>query len=163
MINPDKKKRQQLICQLIRDNHINNLHELLGLLMELGIKSSQPTLTRDLKELGIEKNFSSEFGNYYCLPIKNVPFSQRKARDILGTKGYKSFHQNSNFSVIQTEAEYTRAIAADIDELNSPLILGTIAGENTILVLHAENVNRLDIINVLSEVIPQISHSNKLI
>ena len=80
----------------------------------------------------------------------------RKATEMLQRRGYISVKISGQLAIVKTRPGYASAIAYDIDASDSDLILGTIAGDDTIFVAIREGVTRGQILRVLSYVIPEI-------
>ncbi len=68
--------------------------------------------------------------------------------------GFESLAFCGHFAVIKTKPAYAGGIAAEIDKKGSKLILGTIAGDDTILVIPKEKTDRQSLMQALSEIIP---------
>lgn len=152
-----KDYRQALICRLIKSNNISDQKMLQKLLQANGVTAGQGTISRDLLELHITKERYASSGKptYYSLPDERVQISEEMVR-FIGTKGFHSLQISGNLSVIKTDPGYASCIACEIDALHSPVVLGTVAGHDTILIIHAENTPRPHIRKTLGEVIPEL-------
>lgn len=143
----NKKNRLQIIVELIRRNCIGSQNELSEMLKEQGVIVTQATLSRDLKTLKITK-VANDTGNYmYIIPDSN------ELQDSLLMKGQKrgggnsqigfvSLEYSGNIAVIKTRNGYATGLAYDIDMSHSDVVLGTIAGADTVFVLLREGVSR---------------------
>jgi transcriptional regulator of arginine metabolism len=76
--------------------------------------------------------------------------------EMLQISGFLSINFSGNIGVIKTRPGYASSIAYNIDNSNSTNIIGTIAGDDTILIVIKEGVNTQDVINELGNVIPNI-------
>ena len=138
--------------------------KLLKLLHEKGFAITQTTLSRDIKQLKISK-IPDDKGNYiYMAPHQETNLSNRvhvKDKVIpLSNRGFISVEFSYNFGIIKTRSGYAHGIASDIDNLVSSAILGTIAGENTVLLIPREDATRQDILDTLARIIPGIRKEN---
>lgn len=117
---------------------------------------TQATLSRDLKTLRTSK-VATELGGYQYVIAANGT-----AADEVATQAMNSVRQAAILSVafsgrqavLKTRNGYAGGVAYDIDELSSPLILGTIAGADTVFVAVSDDASKTDIYKLLSDVIP---------
>lgn len=156
----NKSNRLNTIKMVISSSEIGSQEELLKVLQSHGFELTQATLSRDLKQLKVAKA-ATPSGNYvYVLP--NDAMYRRTSTDVVITpnmpinNGYKSINFSGNMAVIKTKPGYAGCIAYDIDKAEIPEILGTIAGDDTILLIIKENISRLYIRELLSKVIPNL-------
>lgn len=122
----DKSQRHQAICDLVAKKVVSSQQELQKGLATGGIEVTQATLSRDLRELQIVKVQRGDSGFRYAAPLR----SQQSAI----TKIQKS----DNLLVIHTKTGMAAPMAYRIDELEIPGVLGTVAGEDTLMVVVAE-------------------------
>lgn len=156
-MSSEKQIRQALICRLIKNNDIPNQKTLMDLLLTNGVRVTQATISRDLLDLGITKKrqHSRDSVPNYRLPEESPRISNQIYR-IMGTKGFKSIHTSGQLSILKTRSGYAHSICVDIDTLGHPSIIGTIAGDDTILIVHAENATRNQVIQALGQIIPEL-------
>lgn len=153
-----KEKRYAAIERFIRNNSISNQSELLELLLSEGFQATQATLSRDMKQLQIVK-FPNEKGEYiYKYPEKkNIETEideEGKNRFPLNDFIYMNF--SGNLAVLKTRPGYAMAIASDIDNRIRHEIIGTVAGDDTILLIPREGIEREEIIKALSGLFPNL-------
>lgn len=151
----NKKDRQQTIINLILNNHISNQEILANLLNEIGCNITQATLSRDMKDLKVIKTLDQNGEYIYQLTDQNKN-SNNISSASLSAYGFISIEFSNNLAVIKTRPGYAMAIAGEIDDKASQTIIGTVAGDDTILLIPKENVSRQVIISVLAEFIPNI-------
>ena len=157
-MNTTKKDRLIIIQEILSGHKIGSQEELLSMLSQKGFNITQATLSRDIKSLKIIKS-PDVSGNYiYTLPERNyAPYaSTRKEVHDLNAIGYVSIEFSGNLGVMKTRPGYAMGIASDIDLRASHVILGTIAGDDTILLIPREGISRETIIEILSTFIPNI-------
>ena len=127
--------------------------------MKEGYSLTQATLSRDLKQLKVAKAASMN-GNYvYVLPNNTMyrrMTEQHSASEMLMYNGFVSIDFSSNLAVIKTRPGYASRLAYDIDNHDFEEILGTIAGDDTILLVLREGYTRTSIRNALSLIIPNV-------
>ena len=140
-----KKERLSLILDLIHKHALSNQEELLKLLYQSGFEVTQATLSRDIKQLKIIKSPDAS-GNYiYVSTTKNIyskKIAPNKSENELTIKGFISLEFSGNLGVIKTRPGYANVIASDIDHKASQTILGTIAGDDTILLIPRNGVEK---------------------
>ncbi len=155
-----KEIRQALICRLIRNNDIPNQKTLRELLFINGINATQATISRDMYELNIAKDrYSKEDIGYYRMPTEQAHATQEVFR-VMGTKGFRSIHYSGAFVVLKTRSGYAHSICVDIDSIANNAIIGTIAGDDTILVIPADGATRDEVVEVLGQIIPELAQPN---
>ena len=107
-----------------------------------------------------------EKGNYiYMAPnhATNYPirFPIRDKTTSLPNRGFISFEFSYQVGIIKTRQGYASGIASDINNHASSIILGTIAGEDTVLLIPREGVSRQEILNTLVAIIPGMKRENE--
>ena len=153
----NKTNRLKSIRKIVHESKIGSQDELLQLLVEEGYSLTQATLSRDLKQLKIAKMPDYEGGYVYVLPEESSPLGKTariKSPDAqFVSSGYLSMDFCGQFAVIKTKPAYAGGIAAEIDRHPSKNILGTIAGDDTILVIPKDGLDRRKFIKILSEIL----------
>jgi len=127
-----KLSRHQAILKLLGKGSIPNQEELQKLLYRHGIEVGQATLSRDIRELGLVKSAGG-----YSLPGREVPLIDTDLRSIsrLVREFVTSVRAAENLLVTKTSVGSAQPVAAALDEENWPEAIGTIAGDDTILVV----------------------------
>jgi transcriptional regulator of arginine metabolism len=154
-----KKNRLETLRMIISSQELGNQEELLIALQKEGFKLTQATLSRDLKQLKVAKAATMN-GNYvYVLP--NVTMYKRvstphQIKEMMQVPGFLSIQFSGNMGVIKTRPGYASSIAYNIDNSDIPQILGTIAGDDTIFIVIKQGVNEEEVVNALSEVVPNL-------
>lgn len=156
-----KEKRLDAICEVIKNKTVRNQEELLKHLTAKGIKTTQATLSRDIKQLKVAKNHDGNDNYIYALPDESRSRQESKSdspKKELSTLGYADIEFSGNLAVIKTRPGYAMGIASDIDAKAPREILGTIAGDDTILLIPREGFSREEIVEALSHFIPAINN-----
>jgi transcriptional regulator of arginine metabolism len=125
-----KEQRQEAITRIIRAEAIHGQEELLRRLETEGIRCTQATLSRDIKQLKIARVHDEE-GNYVYRLSTFVDAAAHPELEFSGKLG-----------VIRTRPGYAMGIASDIDAAALKEILATVAGDDTILVIPREGYSR---------------------
>lgn len=155
-----KNNRLDSIKMIISSKEIGSQEELLQELAQEGFQLTQATLSRDLKQLKVAKAASMN-GNYvYVLP-NNTMYKRMteplSAREMLRHNGFLSIEFSENIAVIKTKPGYASSLAYDIDSHNFNEIIGTIAGDDTLMLIIREGCTRTAIKSALSLVIPNLN------
>ena len=125
-----KTSRQEKILELIEEYEISTQEELTNLLNDLGYKTTQATVSRDIKSLQLKKAPSEKGQKYIYTGI--VQSSRNKYLRIF-SEGMTGIDQAANIVVIKTISGMAMAVAAALDELKLEEIVGSIAGDDTIM------------------------------
>ena len=150
-----KQMRHEAIRRIINDGRAGNQDALLGLIRGEGFECTQATLSRDLHEMKIVKVPNSEKG-YVYVPASgklSVPEKKQSKTSHLAD-GFRDLNISANLGVIRTLPGYASSIALVIDNAQHEEILGTIAGDDTILVVLKENVTKDEVKKALSKILP---------
>ncbi len=143
-----------VIRQLISNHRVGSQEELLNLLETEGFSTTQATLSRDLKALKVAKRPDIEGGYAYVLPEDDDQRGEDENGDVFPVSGLESIEFSGNMAVLKTRPGFANSIASVIDNHAPFEVLGTIAGDDTILLISKEGVSRPDVINALSLFMP---------
>lgn len=149
-----KRNRHKTIQSILREEEIVNQDILLNKLIDKGFELTQATLSRDMKELKIVKAPTSSGIYSYQLAEEIQPMLEDN--EPLTSMGFIKIDFSGQLAVIKTRPGYAMAIAAEIDRKATEHILGTVAGDDTILIVPRENITREEVINSLSTFIPNM-------
>ena len=154
-----KNNRLDAIKMIISSKEVGSQEELLQELLKEGYSLTQATLSRDLKQLKVAKAASMN-GNYvYVLPNNTMykrMTEQHSATEMLRFNGVVNLEFSGNLAVIKTRPAYASSVAYDIDNHNFEEFLGTIAGDDTILLVIREGSSRTSVLDALSFIIPNV-------
>ena len=154
-----KNSRMEALKMLISSMELGSQEEVLQALEKEGFKLTQATLSRDLKQLKVAKAASMNGKYVYVLPNDTMykrSTKPRTAMEMLQTSGFVSISFSGNMGVIKTRPGYASSIAYNIDNSDSPNIIGTIAGDDTIFIVIKEGSPIDAVIEDLSVIIPNI-------
>ena len=130
-----KSKRQAKIMEIITNRDIETQEHLLMELTKAGFRSTQATISRDIKELRIVKELTS-FGTYrYTTATREVPTTFSGRLNTIFRECVTNFDYAQNMIVIHTLPGLANAAASALDAMNMSVVLGTIAGDDTVFVV----------------------------
>lgn len=129
-----KAERQRLIASLVTRKRIGTQYELLAALADAGCRVTQATVSRDLRELRLEKTHDPLGRPRYVLPDTRRADPEEALRRVLGEFG-RSARAAQNIVVVHSELGSAPAIARALDRVEHELIVGTLAGDDTCLVI----------------------------
>lgn len=129
----NKITRHQFIRELIQNKKIKNQAQLVDFLQAEGFKVTQATISRDITELGLKK----EADQSYILPEIKALKDHFKTMVL-------NVDSSGNLVVIKTVTGAAQTIASIVDGANFEQILGTVAGDDTILVIIKEGKSAKD-------------------
>ncbi len=151
--NAKKSGRLEVIKMLVSSTEIPTQEELMKQLDIAGYPASQATLVRDLKQLRITKGLNTQGRLVYLMPSEQrfrTVSDTHVTVDSLNRIGITEVRFSGNMGVIHTPPGHASHVAYDIDNANIPEILGTIAGDDTVLLVLTENADRAMILDKLS-------------
>ena len=147
-----KNKRQQTIAELIQTEHFETQEDLAARLNKMGFDVTQATISRDIKELQLIKSQDKNgVTRYVTNTSDNRPISERFLRIFKETT--LSYAPAQNLIVVRTLSGCSNAAAEAIDCLELEHIVGSIAGDNTLLVIVDNEKNVPAIIEAFDRVI----------
>ena len=154
MERQNKKKRLQTIRKIVSMSSLESQEDLLAALRVEGFVSTQTTLSRDLKQLRISKVRVRNGHSIYVLPREGQFEPTASLEEINRTKWRLNF--SGNLMVVHTPPGHASIVAYDIDNIRHPFFLGTVAGDDTVLVVLAEGVDREIAGNIIRDLFPKI-------
>jgi transcriptional regulator of arginine metabolism len=129
-----KGERQRLIASVVTRKRIGTQFELMAALREAGCRVTQATVSRDLRELGLEKTHDTLGRPRYVLPETRRDDPADGLRRVLGEFG-RNVTAAGNIVVVHSELGSAPAIARALDRVEHRLVVGTLAGDDTCLVI----------------------------
>ena len=125
----NKSYRQGQILKLIRGRHLHTQEDLAKGLRAIGIPATQVTLSRDIRELGLVKTADGY--------AQGVPELGSNGPDVntLAREFVQDVRVAQNLLVLRTHAGHANSVAVALDQAEWPEVTGTIAGDDTILVI----------------------------
>jgi transcriptional regulator of arginine metabolism len=130
-----KNQRQAKIMEIISSRDVQTQEQLLELLQEAGFTSTQATISRDIKELRIVKEMT-KYGTYrYASSAKELTGGFSARLNAIFKECVTGFDFAQNIVVVHTIPGLAGAAAAALDSMNMRFILGTIGGDDTVMII----------------------------
>lgn len=133
-----KSERQMLIKQIVLNNEVSTQDELLAFLQDKGVKATQATISRDIKELNLVKTPSGDGGIKYTIYQNNQVTMEEKLESTIKSVVTDVTHVQF-LNVVKTLPGNAHVIGALIDDIHYPEIVGTVAGNDTIILISKTN------------------------
>jgi transcriptional regulator of arginine metabolism len=130
-----KGERQRLVASLVERMRIGTQQELLEALGSVGCSVTQATVSRDIRELGLEKARDPLGRLRYVLPNRERRVDPRETLVSLLAQFGRRATAAQNIVVVQSEIGSAPAIARALDRIEHPFVVGTLAGDDTCLVV----------------------------
>ncbi|MCD7971492.1 MAG: arginine repressor [Candidatus Azobacteroides sp.] len=153
-----KQQRQAHIRKIISENRISSQEELLQLIISSGLNLTQATLSRYLKEMKVVKvpDAAGEYVYVFSDALTGQNAREEEIIPVLPVTGFLSIEFSGDLAVIKTSPGYASGVASVIDRGIKTEILGTIAGDDTILLIPREGFTRKQILEALNKYFPVI-------
>lgn len=154
----DRRTRLVQIKKIIRENLVSSQEQLLKMLQENDITVTQATLSRDLKMLNVSKISNEKEGYHYHLPSEKEEKEAEKylVEDI--ARGFLSIDFSGNLAILKTLPGHANTVAIALDKLEGLPVIGTIAGDDAILIVLKEGSDQETVIEALKNRIPDLEY-----
>lgn len=130
-----KTKRQAKIMEIVSTRDVETQEQLLEALQDAGFYSTQATISRDIKELRIVKELT-KFGTYrYSTSAKEVSGTFSGRLNTIFKECVTGYDYAQNLVVVHTIPGLADAAASAVDAMGLPFVLGTIGGDDTVLII----------------------------
>jgi len=126
----NRQKRQKKILELIGTNNVETQDELTKMLIDAGFNVTQATVSRDIHHMKLTK-IAYAGGYKYELPVQRNQAELLKLKRVF-VDGFVSMENAGNLLVIRTFNGMAMAVAAALDSMNLPEVVGCIAGDDAI-------------------------------
>ena len=134
-----KSQRQAKIMEIISTNNVETQEQLLAALQKEGFRGTQATISRDIKELRIVKELTS-LGTYrYTTATNEVSGSFSSRLNTIFQECVIGYDYAQNIIVIRTLPGLASAAGSAIDAMNMNMVVGTLAGDDTVMVVMRDN------------------------
>lgn len=147
-----KNNRHRKILELIEQFEIETQEELAQKLSDEGFKVTQATVSRDIRTLNLYKKSIGEGHQKYAVDKGNDHTLDGKYRRVL-RDGFVSIDMAQNILVIKTVSGMAMAVAAAVDAIHFDEIVGTIAGDDTIMMAIKTVDDTREVMNKIKELI----------
>jgi transcriptional regulator of arginine metabolism len=139
-----KRQRQQALLDLVRTESLSSQDEIASRLEHLGYPATQSTISRDLDELGLVRMRDSDGRLRYATPDNGGSNGGRHIRSIL-REFARSVEHSRNLVLVRTPPASAMPVARALDASEVDGIMGTVAGDDTIIVVIREDVRARDV------------------
>ena len=134
-----KSQRQAKIMEIISNRNVETQEQLLQELQSAGFRSTQATISRDIKELRIVKELTS-FGTYRYTAASGDPAGTFSSKlNTIFRECITGFDYAQNIIVVRTMPGLASAAASAIDAMNMSVVVGTLAGDDTVMIVMRDN------------------------
>ncbi len=138
----ERQQRLQLIKRILKEQRITSQEQLLGFLQREGFNVTQATLSRDLKLLKVGKVSAGAEGYAYTLPSEEERRESERSYVEDFQRGYVAFALSGTVAVVRTLTGHADSVAIALDNLGIPEVLGTVAGNDTVLAVVQEGTTK---------------------
>jgi transcriptional regulator of arginine metabolism len=149
----EKDERQKLITSIVTRRRVGTQHELLDALARAGCRVTQATISRDIRELGLDKTHDVLGRPRYVAPHAARSSDPRDALAGVLSQFGRSVVAAQSIVVVHSELGSAPAVARALDRLEHPRIVGTIAGDDTCLVVAGNNRDAAQLARELGELV----------
>ena len=126
-----KSKRQTMILEIIAQQEIETQNQLMEALQNLGVRSTQATISRDIKELRLIKTLAPDGAYRYAAPPREEAAEPDTRLERIFRECVIRLDTAQNIVVIHTLPGLANAAASALDKMELPHLVGTIAGDDT--------------------------------
>jgi transcriptional regulator of arginine metabolism len=147
-----KPQRQHRVARLLSDHAVTSQGQLVDLLAADGVTATQATVSRDLEDLGAIKVRVGGGETVYAIP--ELPTEQRAPEDHLRrvfSEWVVEVAHSANLVVLRTPPGSAHVVGSALDRSGLPGVLGTVAGDDTLIVVVAESVGGATMAGRLTE------------
>ena len=146
-----KPQRQHRIARLLEHNAVTSQAQVVDLLAGEGVVATQATVSRDLEELGAVKVRMPGGETVYAVPqFEERPAPEEQLKRVFSEWVVEVAH-SGNLVVLRTPPGSAHVVGSAIDRAGLPDVLGTVAGDDTVLVVAPEGMEGANVARRLSE------------
>ena len=149
-----KAERQRLIASVVSRRRVGSQLELMDALADVGCDVAQATISRDIRELGLEKTRDLLGRPRYVHPDRGRRTDPRETLAAVLAQFGRRITVAQNIVVVHSELGSAPAIARALDRLEHPRIVGTLAGDDTCLIIARDTREARSVASELREALP---------
>lgn len=138
-----KTKRQEKILEIIAASPIETQEQLLEQLKAAGMYVTQATISRDIKELHLVKEQTGRGKYHYVVSVHRATFNSSDKLRTIFRESVVSFDCAQNIVVLKTMPGLASAACAALDHMNISILVGSLAGDDTVLLVMRDNESAL--------------------
>ena len=147
-----KRRRQQAILDLVHREPLGSQTAILERLREQGYEVTQPTVSRDLEELGLVRVRDATGHLRYATPTEGATGGVERLHRVLA-EFVLGLEASRNIVVVRTPPGSANTVAQVIDQVGLEDVIGTVAGDDTILVVAREGVRGSTVLRRLQDLV----------
>ncbi len=152
MVEQKKRKRHEKIIKLVSSRKIETQGDLSELLKKEGFEVTQATVSRDIRELNLSKVQDGKGHTCYAIqPVRKKDYSRRYEQVMI--QGITHLDVAKNILVVKTVSGMAMAVAAALDEQEYPEIVGSIAGDDTIMCAVRTDAQAVEVMERISRIL----------
>ena len=152
----ERAERLKAVRNIIKTHRITSQEMLLNHLRSEGFQVTQATLSRDLKLLKVGKISEGSNGYYYTLPTEEELRESETNYVADLRRGFISIEFSGNLAILRTITGHADTVGIALDNLGMEDILGTVAGDDTVLVVLREGATGESVTAQLAERVPDL-------
>ncbi len=146
-----KSKRQEALLEIIRRERIDTQEELTNALRAAGYSVTQATVSRDIKELRLIKTLGED-GRYHYAAVRSAATEEVSSKlQTLFRDAVRSVDHACNMVVVKSLAGTAGAVCTAVDSMELPSIVGTLAGDDTIMIVVRTEADAVRLSRTLKE------------
>ena len=130
-----KARRQAEILAIIQEHDVETQDQLLAKLRERGVKSTQATISRDIKELHLVKELTGSGAYRYAVSQKNTSLNVAGRLNTIFRESVTSYDSAQNIVVLKTMPGLASAACSALDGMHLPNMVGSLAGDDTSILI----------------------------
>lgn len=139
-----KTKRQEKILEIIAAEPIETQEQLLEALKQSGMSVTQATISRDIKELHLVKEQTQRGRYHYVVSVHKSTFSNTEKLRTIFRESLTGYDCAQNIVVLKTMPGLASAACAALDHMNISVLVGSLAGDDTVLLVMRNNESALE-------------------
>ena len=148
-----KNDRQSMILQVIKEETVETQEQLMQLLAQRGFACTQATVSRDIKQLHLLKVPDGR-GNYrYAVSEQKTRLNFEEKLRTIFREGVLSVDYAQNLVVIKTMPGLANGAAAALDGMEVPYLVGSLAGDDTVLLVLRDNAAAAEFADEIKEML----------
>lgn len=146
-----KSKRQEALLEIIRRERIDTQEELTNALRAAGFPVTQATVSRDIKELRLIKTLGED-GRYHYAAVRSAATEEVSSKlQTLFRDAVRSVDCACNMVVVKSLAGTAGAVCTAVDSMELPSVVGTLAGDDTIMIVARTEADAVRLTRTLKE------------
>ena len=148
-----KNVRQEKLLQIISEEAIETQEQLLQRLNDLGIRSTQATISRDIKQLHLVKEPTGQGRYRYAMSVQKTKLNFADKLRTIFRESVLTVDNAQNIVVIKTLPGLANAAGSAVDGMDVPYLVGSLAGDDTALLIMRDTESALDFTEEIKEML----------